>query len=350
MVSGASLAKYMPDATSSPQGRPSSSTDQEGACTWSSITGGQDRSLLVQVDVFGSSTGLTKAQQDYKRRVFAPSCCKGVTVSTRPVTGLGDQAIAQVITTSMSQGAEPSPPGINLIVRSGNADIDLAYGHLPVGSARPALTTAAELAGAIAMSRDVLAALANPVAAASAAAAPSAASPAAASPSPQGPHYASPHDPCRLVRAATLARYAPGAASKQLPAPVDTVPGTPQLSNCGWIALNGSLVLDLTIDADSASAQQGYEFAVQYARHNANGITFNGVQTVTGVGQHASAIFQTVSIASGESHTVVLFVWSGNADIEISFTHEPFGSEPSRATKLAADIAMARDVLAALPS
>ena len=47
---------------------------------------------------------------------------------------------------------------------------------------------------------------------------------------------------------------------------------------------------------------------------------------------------------------MTLYVWSGNADFQVSFTDLPSGTPTSRAAKLAADIAMARDVLAALPT
>jgi len=346
MVTAASLAKYMPDATSSPQSMPSSSAHQEGGCSWSSISGGQDRNLLLRVDVFGSSSGLTSAQQAYQRLVSAPACCENLTVSTRPVTGLGDQAVALFITEKpAANGAAVPPPGVSLIVRSGNADINLGYDAFPIGSARASVTPATELAGAIAMASDALAALANPAAAASAAPSP-APSPATPSP-PPGPRYASPHDACLLVKAATLARYAPGAVASKIPVPTSSggVPGEPQLSNCGWAGPNASIVLELTIDADSPTAQQGYEFGVQYARQNENGTTFHGAQTVTGVGQQATAIFQTLS----GSPSVALHVWSGNAEFEVSISDLPFSTPLSRATKLAADIAIARDVLAGLP-
>jgi hypothetical protein len=350
-VTAASLAKYMPDATSSPLSRPSSSTDQEGACSWSSITDGQDRNLLVVVDVFGSSSGLTKAQQAYMHSAAPSNCCKNLQVSMPPVTGLGDQARALLITPKPA-GTSATAPGISLVVRSGNADVELFYSDFPIGSARPSVTPAAELAGAIAMGRDVLAALANPAAAASAAAtstavSPTAASSPAASSPPPGPKYASPRDACTLVKAATLARYAPGAAANKIPAPSSTVPGAPQLGNCSWAAPNGSIVLEVTIDPDSATAQQGYEFGVQFAHQNGTGATFHGAQAVTGVGQQATAIFQTLT---GNFPSVDLYVWSGNAELQVSVTDLPFSTPLSRATKLAADIAMARDVLADLPT
>jgi hypothetical protein len=119
------------------------------------------------------------------------------------------------------------------------------------------------------------------------------------------------------------------------------------MSNCGWGTPNASILLELTIDPDSATAQQGYEYGVQFARQNQSGFTFHGAQAVTGVGQQATAIFQ---VMTDNSPSVSLYVWSGNAEFQVSFTDLPFGTPASRATKLAADIAMARDVLAALPT
>jgi len=67
---------------------------------------------------------------------------------------------------------------------------------------------------------------------------------------------------------------------------------------------------------------------------------------VRGLGEQAIAIFETTM---GNSPGVDLYVWSGNVVVEMSYSDVPFGGPPlSRAGKLAADIAMARDVLAGL--
>jgi hypothetical protein len=73
---------------------------------------------------------------------------------------------------------------------------------------------------------------------------------------------------------------------------------------------------------------------------------FTGARPVTGVGQQAEAVFQTLD----GSPSVTLYVWSGNAELNISATDLglSFGAPLSRAEKLAADIALARDVLARL--
>jgi hypothetical protein len=65
-------------------------------------------------------------------------------------------------------------------------------------------------------------------------------------------------------------------------------------------------------------------------------------QPVTGLGDQAVAVFGSV----GTSRTLLLFVWSSNAEIQISYTINQGPSMPTRAVQLAAAIAIARDLLA----
>jgi hypothetical protein len=65
-------------------------------------------------------------------------------------------------------------------------------------------------------------------------------------------------------------------------------------------------------------------------------------QPVTGLGDQAVAVFESV----GTSRTLLLFVWSSNAEIQISYTINQGPSMPTRAVQLAAAIAIARDLLA----
>ena len=65
---------------------------------------------------------------------------------------------------------------------------------------------------------------------------------------------------------------------------------------------------------------------------------------MTGVGQQAEAFFQTVD----GMPSVTLYVWSGNAVLNIGVSDIGFGVPLSRAGKLAAETAIARDVLARL--
>jgi hypothetical protein len=242
------------------------------------------------------------------------------------------------------------PPSVTLLVRSGNADISLTSVVFPAGSA-PRLTIAAQLAGMTAMARDVLAALAHPSAVHPETGRPM--SPAAPSPSPSAPRprYAGPKDTCALVKPATLARY--GATSTGTPAPGPTAslpPGGPVSGNCGWHLPAGIIFLDVSVYPDSVSAQQAYEFEVQDTHQSGHGVTFDGAQPVKGVGQRATAIAQTIA---GASHELTLYVWADNAVIEVSFADlgTPLAGPPTpRSVRLAGDTAIARDVLARLPS
>jgi len=120
--------------------------------------------------------------------------------------------------------------------------------------------------------------------------------------------------------------------------------GGTKLSSCTWNATNGTLGVQLAIYPNQDGAQGSYEGAGQAIR-SVPGMTFNGSQPVTGLGQQATAVFQTWP---GSSPAVVVYTWSGNAEIQASFVNEPFGTQASRSAMLAADTAIARDVLAGL--
>jgi hypothetical protein len=273
------------------------------------------------------------------------SCrCRGYTIAAQAVTGVGDEATA--VFTSYDQGA--APPDASLLVRSGNADIVVSYRISPVVSAPPPPAHAALLALVTVMARDVLAALANPPAARTAAPGTSA-SPASSAPSP-GPRYGKPRSWCALVKASTLARYAPGAVTN--PAGPTSVPSGPLIfGNCSWGADNASIVLSIRLYPDTPSAQQSFEFDIADRQQPGTGITSDGAHAVGHLGQQAVAVYQTYHDMSGNSRAVELYVWSGNAEIDISVSGiSVLQAPPSRSAMQAADIAMARDVLAGLPT
>ena len=85
--------EYVPDATGTPEPIGTSGPVRDGSCTWSSTTGGEARTLTAQVLIFSSPSSVSLAQQNYRNIASALGCrCEGVTVSTRLVSGLGDQA------------------------------------------------------------------------------------------------------------------------------------------------------------------------------------------------------------------------------------------------------------------
>lgn len=340
VLTAATLAKYLPEATSSPQSGSVGTVSQVDTCNWSSVTGGQSRILSVTIVVYESSSWLRDAQAQYQVLAsgLTGSLGKGPTVRTRPVTGLGDQAMSMVITGTPGKTLVPQ---IGLVVRSGNADIALNYSTIPVGPASPP-TIAEQVAGTVVMARDVLTALAHATAVQATGRALPATSAPASAPSPAGPRYTSPRDACALVKASTLAKYVPHAPAGK----PSSHSGTPQLTSCFWYTPRGSLLLNLTIYADSFSAHDDFEFQVQSLRQGGNGAQFSGALPVTGLGQRATATFQTVL---GTSQSVWVDAWSDNVEIQFDFQDRPFGPTLSRAGKLAADIAMIRDVLADLP-
>jgi hypothetical protein len=99
VISLASLAAYLPHPTGTPETPPPATTYRTDDCKWSSTTGGEDRTLEAQENVYGSSSPVTAAQQAYNNTVSSlGGHGKGVAVSARPVTGLGDRATALFIT------------------------------------------------------------------------------------------------------------------------------------------------------------------------------------------------------------------------------------------------------------
>ena len=120
-------------------------------------------------------------------------------------------------------------------------------------------------------------------------------------------------------------------------------------NTCSWSTPDGSrsLAADVSVYgfvAGPDGAEQAYGSDVKAK----NGPAVTGQQPVTGPGDQATATFEF----SGSPHIVLLDVWSSNAKIEITYTSYRYASSlsmPTRAAQLAAAIAMAREILAALP-
>jgi hypothetical protein len=134
-------------------------------------------------------------------------------------------------------------------------------------------------------------------------------------------------------------RYLPGA----------TVSVDNATSLCDWMSSNQALTLEVTIDSDLDSAQGDFERDVQYNQGSQSGSTFNGAQSVKGLGILATATFQT----SIGAPAVELDIWSGNAVIEINVSDLSnlsfLGPVLGHGAELADGVALARDVLASLP-
>ena len=341
MVSPAAVARYLPNPVRTPESVLTDSTYRAGSCKWASTAGGEDRTLVAQVFVYDSSSSVSPAQQAYNSAFSSFGChCQGVTVSTQSVTGLGDQASAFIIAVGPAATIATAPnagsPGLNLLVRSSNALIALDYDVTApaTGMSLASAAGTAQLTGMISMARGILAALAQPAAAASVPVSPE-------------PRYTGSRDPCLLITTATLATYAPGATvtPQASPGSSGTPSGAPQMSSCSWASDRGLVMLTLSGFPDAASARQAFDIDAQANSRSIAGETVTGSVWMPDLGEEAAAIFQT---RAGDDHGVAMIVWSGN--VEVSLWYAGRGPVPlERATLLAGGVAMARDVLAGLP-
>ena len=340
LVRAAVLAKFLPGATGTPETIPTDKTIKAGSCKWSSTTGGDDRTLLAEVFIIRSAPPVSLAQEFYRNTLSSLDChCRGVTVTTTSVTGVGDQAEGLFISAGPDVILSKTPgaafPGANLVVQSSNAIIglDLDTSAAATGTSLTVPDHAAQLADMVSVARGILAALAVPAAVPRSAAAPASAE----------PDYAAKPDPCRLISAATLGRYAPGV--NVFPGPSPSTPAdTGQLSSCSWGSDSIFILLNLTTFPDAASARQGFDVDAGTAG-TGGATTVTGSRWLADLGGAAFAVFKSQSGENG----VEVFVWSGNAELDYWFAGKGAGpSLPGPATLLAGGVAMARDGLFAL--
>jgi hypothetical protein len=158
LVPAATLAKYMPGATSTPE-----SESLVPGCSWLSNSGQEQTELVVLVVIYNSSSGVTIAEQGFNAEVRTtvsnPSPEVTFTVTRQSVTGVGDQAAAEMYWAKSN--VPPLTPGVILHVRSRNADIEVSVNINQAGSA-PLPTGPQLLSETIAIARAVLTVLASP--------------------------------------------------------------------------------------------------------------------------------------------------------------------------------------------
>lgn len=329
-VSLDALAKYLPSPTGTPVSVASPGKVKTDSCKWSSAARGEDRTLWLDLSVFGAPSAISDAQLSYDSTLSNVDCrCKGVTVSTRHVTGLGDQATAMLVTAGFDAGITSTHTGADLLVRSSNSEMVLAY--IATVAETPQPPDAAELTWLISVAHDILADLARPA-------------PVVAAPVVPEPHYAGPRNACRLITATTLATYAPDTTASPVAATGNSLnpPGT-RTSACSWASGNGPILLNLTVYPDALSAAAGFDSDAQTFGTSDPVTTVTGTRWLDDLGEQAVAIFQTSSsLGSG----VDMLVWSGN--IELNYSIYLANVSMSASTMLAAGTAIARDGLAAL--
>jgi hypothetical protein len=137
----ATVPRYLPGATEDAD-QPSTTWHPLDTCSW--ITPDSARTLLVSADIYGFVTGSRGAEQAFNSDVRSS---RRFGVTSQPVTGLGDQAVALFEFSGTLHT-------VRLLVWSSNAEVQVSYTSSPDPSMP---TRAAQLAAAIAIARDLLA-------------------------------------------------------------------------------------------------------------------------------------------------------------------------------------------------
>jgi hypothetical protein len=315
LLTAATLDAYLPGSMMSSQ--------SDSPCAWTSVSGVTERQLLVTLRLFNSSDAITEAQHFF---AGFGGLSNGVTIARRAVPELGDQATAVTSVT----GGLPA----RLVVRSSNLDISVSYTEGGEGDASALITDD------VAITRDILRVLAH------------AASAAAVAPLPTGPDYATAAaNACSLVGEPTLVAHLPGATDLTQPYRRLWSPSGSRSGGCEWVT-PGLTSLTLAVNVSRSpepiiDALQNYESAVATDERNADG----GTRPVRGLGDRATAV---IGVKTGTSSAGTdLFVWSGNAEIELDFSTIAESSPgvptpPNEADQRAALIAVAHNVLATL--
>ena len=341
MVTAATLARYLPDATQGPLTSPSIGKEIYGAgCFWSSYTLGGTRDLLLNLDLFSSPAAASAAERAHPSLLVMADCpCPGLRFTTRTLSGLGDQSVAVVMTVKTAAGAAGpawAVPQIGLVVRSGDAIIRLSYAVYAGLDSPPRPTTATLMADTVDMAHDVMAALTGSPRV-NATAPP-------AYPSSRGLLYAMPRNPCGLVKASTLTKYLPAVITPGTPKPAGSYSFAPHADSCIW-AGDPYFVDEFVVIYSHPGQAQRLVLSDLQAPHQGGTGKFTAAQPVPGLGEYAAAAFV---IQADRSLELDLQVSEANAGLEMIFVANQ-SPPPSRAAMLAADIALARDVLADLP-
>ena len=252
-----------------------------------------------------------------------------------PAGGLGDQATRAFIvagtTANFRKAPVASAPGASLIVQASNAVIavHLDTTQTATGLSQTSPPGSAQEAGMVIMARDVLAVLARPAA--------------AVAPPPSSlaaePRYTGQPDPCRMVRAATLARYAPGPTLSPQDSQVEGKPVPSWASSCAWSSEDFSAQLTVSTYPGAVAAQERFQADEQGLSFSSGAIEVTGMRWVDSLGEGALA-----SVRHQNTEGVVgVIAWAGNAEVNVSYSDlAPGATSPAETARLVAGaIAMA---------
>jgi predicted DNA-binding transcriptional regulator YafY len=330
LVSGPTLARYLPGATEMTQPDPppvSPPGSRSRDCEW--VTPNLT-SLTLAVNI---SAGPAAALQDYAEGIAADA--RNADHVTLSVSGLGNRA---TMLTGVKTAIDGWSADTDLLVWSGDAEVELDFGTMlspPPGVPAPPAGTD-QLTALEAAAHDVLTALALPGTNAGPAPAP-------------WPSYRLPPHACSLVRTTTLIRYVPyWTTDGAHDAPANQGPGM-QEASCRWTTqTHSSLSVQISTSSGAsavARAQQEFESDLLADRGTA-GERITGTRQLPGPGALATVILQ----AGSGSKSVILLAWSGNAVIQVNYGVSATVESASHTDLVAAASAAVQDILASLRS
>lgn len=162
--------------------------------------------------------------------------------------------------------------------------------------------------------------------------------------SPANP-YAAPGSVCALVSPATVAKYAPGQAH-----------GKNDKGTCLWDAgKSNALLVDAEVTDSTAQARTDFTDVIRQTEkaNSTKTTTVTGSRVVTGLGDQATAMFfaSTPAAKPGKRGSgVFLFIRTRNALIQVVRSDGNPGAVHLGPTLLPGAIAIAREIMAAMPT
>jgi hypothetical protein len=339
-VSAATLDTYVSGTARAVAGQATGEEHEQASCSWSGLVGAQARFLYVRITVYRSAAAVTDALDAF---AAAPSSdglcpCHG---RTQAVPGLGDQAKTTFLDSDIDlpmQSGTPLEGGTYtaayvLVVRSGNAVVNLAYHAASYGPGAAAVP--GQRAATTAAARDVLAVLGG------------------RAPFPASVvsrRYGAPGETCRLIPPAVVARYLPGRVVRWNPNWSDTAPPpSTVVTTCSWRQESGvasvGVSLNLIPFGDGTTLEQeqlqtdmqttAYPFPGQQS-------VVEQVTPVAGLGDQA--VVMSLDATQG---TTTLIFWAGDLEVNLDLNYRD-PAAPPRAVQRTHAVAIARSILGVL--
>ncbi len=347
-VSAATLDTYVSGMARAVPGPAADGRRQQSSCSWSGLAGAQTRFLYVRVTVYRSGAAVTDAQAAFAAAPLSDADCR-CQGRTQAVPDLGDQAKTTFLGADVDlpvqvnmTGYPPDAGARVLVVRSGNAIVDVAYQAASYGPGAAAVP--GQLAATTAAARDVLAVLGG-----------RAAFPARVI----SRRYRAPAETCRLIPPAVVARYLPGKVVSWNPdASGGPAPPSADVATCSWHQEHGIAEVDVALSlvpfADGITQEQerlqsDTQAAAQPPLSPGPGqqSVIRQVAPVPGIGDQAVVVSGLDTADAVATRALCLIFWAGDAEVVLNLNYRGPAVLP-QAVRLAHAVGIARPILGVL--